>query len=63
MAYYAMGSYSYAGRYILTGTFRYEGSNKLGKAKKSRWLPTWNISGAWSYIWWADFTSILFIPG
>jgi hypothetical protein len=48
MAYYAMGSYSYAGRYILTGTFRYEGSNKLGKAKKSRWLPTWNISGAWN---------------
>ena len=48
MAYYAMGSYSYMGKYILTGTFRYEGSNKLGKAKKSRWLPTWNVSGAWN---------------
>ena len=48
MAYYAMGSYSFMGKYILTGTFRYEGSNKLGKAKKSRWLPTWNISGAWN---------------
>lgn len=41
-------TYSYAGRYVLNGTIRYEGTNKLGKARSARWLPTWNISGAWN---------------
>lgn len=31
----------------MNGTVRYEGSNKLGKSRSARWLPTWNISGAW----------------
>ncbi|MBS9768875.1 MAG: TonB-dependent receptor, partial [Flavobacteriaceae bacterium] len=26
----------------------YEGSNRLGKSKTARWMPTWNISGAWN---------------
>ena len=43
-----MGSYSYKGRYVINGTFRYEGTNKLGKARSARWLPTWNVSGAWN---------------
>jgi hypothetical protein len=33
---------------MLNGTYRYEGSNRMGKARSSRWLPTWNISGAWN---------------
>lgn len=41
-------SYMFDHRYIINGTLRYEGTNKLGKAKKSRWLPTWNVSGAWN---------------
>lgn len=41
-------TYSYAGRYVLNGTIRYEGTNKLGKARSARWLPTWNVSGAWN---------------
>ena len=47
-AYFATGSYSYAGRYIVNGTIRYEGSNRMGKSRQSRWLPTWNVSGAWN---------------
>lgn len=47
-AYILTGTYGYDARYIINGTFRYEGSNRLGKAKKSRWLPTWNVSGAWN---------------
>lgn len=47
-AYAFNATYSYKGRYTLNGTFRYEGTNKLGKARKSRWLPTWNVSGAWN---------------
>lgn len=48
VAMFSTATYSYEGKYTLTGTIRYEGSNKLGKSRKSRWLPTWNISGAWN---------------
>ena len=41
-------TYSYAGRYVINGTIRYEGTNKLGKSRSARWLPTWNVSGAWN---------------
>ena len=47
-AFFANGTYSYKGRYILNGTVRYEGTNKLGKSRTARWLPTWNVSGAWN---------------
>ena len=47
-AFFATGTYSYKGRYTVNGTVRYEGSNKLGKSRSSRWLPTWNVSGAWN---------------
>lgn len=47
-AFFANATYSYKGRYTLNGTFRYEGTNKLGKSRTARWLPTWNISGAWN---------------
>ncbi len=47
-AFFGTGTYSYKGRYQVTGTARYEGSNYLGKATKARWLPTWNVSGAWN---------------
>ena len=47
-AFFANGTYSYKGKYVLNGTVRYEGTNFLGKARSARWLPTWNISGAWN---------------
>lgn len=47
-AFFANGTYSYLGRYTLNGTIRYEGTNKLGKSRSARWLPTWNVSGAWN---------------
>ena len=47
LAYYAQGVYSYDQRYTINGTFRYEGTNRLGKSRSSRWLPTWNISGSY----------------
>ena len=48
VAFFANGTYSYKGRYTFNGTVRYEGSNKLGRSTSSRWLPTWNVSGAWN---------------
>lgn len=56
---FANFTYSYQGRYTISGTSRYEGSNKFGKARSARWLPTWNISGAWNVHqeeWFDEFT-------
>ena len=47
-AFFGTATYSYKGRYTINGTVRYEGTNKLGKARSARWLPTWNVSGAWN---------------
>lgn len=48
VAFFASGTYSFNGQYTINATGRYEGSNKLGKSRSARWLPTWNISGAWN---------------
>ena len=47
-AFFGNATYSWKGRYTINGTIRYEGSNRLGKARSARWLPTWNVSGAWN---------------
>ena len=47
-AFFANGTYSFKGRYILNGTARYEGTNRLGLSRNARWLPTWNVSAAWN---------------
>ena len=47
LAYYTQLNYNYDQRYTLNGTFRYEGTNRLGKSRQSRWLPTWNVSGSY----------------
>ena len=48
VAFFFNGTYSWKGRYTINGTFRYEGTNRMGKSNQSRWLPTWNIAGAWN---------------
>jgi len=48
VAFFTNLTYSYKGKYTLNGTFRYEGTNKLGKATSARWLPTWNVAAAWN---------------
>ncbi len=47
LAYYAQVNYNFDQRYTLNGTFRYEGTNRLGKSRQSRWLPTWNVSASY----------------
>lgn len=48
VAFFGNATYNYMGRYTINGTLRYEGSNRLGKSTSARWLPTWNVSGAWN---------------
>jgi len=47
-AFLVNANYSYDNKYILNGSARYEGSNRLGMTTSSRWMPSWNISGAWN---------------
>ena len=48
VAFYGNATYSYRGRYVVNGTYRYEGSNQLGRNTDARWMSTWNLSGAWN---------------
>ncbi|RYY35998.1 MAG: SusC/RagA family TonB-linked outer membrane protein [Sphingobacteriaceae bacterium] len=46
--YQMRAAYSYKGKYSVNATGRYDGSNLLGESRTARWLPTWNVSGAWN---------------
>jgi TonB-linked SusC/RagA family outer membrane protein len=48
VAFMSRVAYSYDSRYSVNATFRYDGSNKTGMSSTVRWLPTWNVSGAWN---------------
>ena len=48
VAFFGNANYSWKRRYSINGTLRYEGSNRMGNTTKARWLPTWNLSGAWN---------------
>ena len=47
-AFFVNGTYTFDRRYVLNGTFRYEGTNRMGRSRSARWLPTWNVSGRWN---------------
>jgi len=47
-AFFANATYSWKHRYTINGTIRYEGTNRLGRSREARWLPTWNVAGAWN---------------
>jgi len=47
LAFYGLANYTFMDRYTLSGTLRYEGTNRLGKSTSSRWLPTWNVSASY----------------
>ncbi|MCD7936999.1 MAG: SusC/RagA family TonB-linked outer membrane protein, partial [Tannerellaceae bacterium] len=50
VAFFASATYSYNDTYILNTTGRYEGTNRMGSARRARWLPTWNLSGRWNIL-------------
>lgn len=47
-AFYATAAYIFNKKYNLTGTVRYDGSNRLGESKSARWLPTWSVGASWN---------------
>jgi TonB-linked SusC/RagA family outer membrane protein len=48
MAFMLNGTYSFKGKYNVSATGRFDGSNRLGKSRAARWLPTWNLSASWN---------------
>jgi TonB-linked SusC/RagA family outer membrane protein len=54
-SFFANAKYSFMDKYIFSATGRMDGSNRLGASRQARWLPTWNVSGAWN----ADAESFL----
>ncbi|BDC98651.1 SusC/RagA family TonB-linked outer membrane protein [Persicobacter psychrovividus] len=46
LGFYGQGNYSYAGKYDLTGSFRYDGSSILPKDK--RFVPAWGAGASWN---------------
>lgn len=66
VAFYGSAGYSYNRKYNFTGTVRYDGSNRLGKSRSARWLPTWSLAGSWNVdsepfmegLQWVDFLTL-----
>ncbi|GAB1857055.1 SusC/RagA family TonB-linked outer membrane protein [Flavobacteriaceae bacterium MHTCC 0001] len=48
MTFFANATYDYDKKYVLNLSGNYEGSNRAGKAKGTRWLPTYTVSGRWN---------------
>lgn len=47
-AFYGNADYSFDGRYVVSATVRYDGSNALGSKASARWLPTYNFGAKWN---------------
>jgi len=45
---FTTAAYTYQGRFVGNASFRYDGSNQLGESNSARYLPSWNVSGAWN---------------
>ncbi len=48
MTFFANATYDYDKKYVLNLSGNYEGSNRAGKSKGTRWLPTYTASGRWN---------------
>lgn len=48
VGWFVNGGYAWKSKYVANFTFRYDGSNQLGRSQQARFLPTWNVSGAWN---------------
>lgn len=46
-AFMMRAAYALDDKYSFNFTTRYDGSNLMGNSRTARWLPTWNLSGAW----------------
>jgi TonB-linked SusC/RagA family outer membrane protein len=48
ITFFATATYDYDKKYVLNLSGNYEGSNRAGKSRGTRWLPTYTASGRWN---------------
>jgi TonB-linked SusC/RagA family outer membrane protein len=48
VGYFGDLKYTYNNRYTIQGTIRRDGSNRLGRSDKARWINTYQVSGIWN---------------
>jgi TonB-linked SusC/RagA family outer membrane protein len=48
VGYFANARYVYNKKYTVEGTFRRDGSNRLGASEKARWINSYTVSGRWN---------------
>jgi TonB-linked SusC/RagA family outer membrane protein len=48
VGYFANARYTYNKRYTFDATVRRDGSNRLGRSEKARWLNSWTLAGRWN---------------
>lgn len=48
VGYFGNLSYTYNKKYVIEGTLRRDGSNRLGRSESARWLNSWTVAGRWN---------------
>ncbi|MBL7698841.1 MAG: SusC/RagA family TonB-linked outer membrane protein [Chitinophagaceae bacterium] len=48
VGYFGNVGYTYNKRYTIDATIRRDGSNRLGRSEKARWLNSWTVAGRWN---------------
>ena len=48
VAFFGKATYMYKDKYVFSLTGRYDGSNRQGQSRNSRWLPTGAVSAKWN---------------
>ena len=48
VAFFGKATYTYKDKYVFSLTGRYDGSNRQGQSRSSRWLPTGAVSAKWN---------------
>ena len=48
VGYFGNAGYTYNKKYTIDATIRRDGSNRLGRSEKARWLNSWTVAGRWN---------------
>jgi len=48
VGYFGNVQYTYNKKYTINATLRRDGSNRLGRSEKARWLNSWTVAGRWN---------------
>ncbi|WP_257669181.1 SusC/RagA family TonB-linked outer membrane protein [Parapedobacter tibetensis] len=48
LSYFGNAAYTYTGRYTLSGSLRWDGSNLFGVKTNQKGVPLWSIGGSWN---------------